>query len=164
MALNFEILVEDTNTSITIRMEYYILFNSDIMNLVWKADEGEAESICLLIFTLCWCFNCCWMRVCGWGRKSYLGPAEIPFISSQDLSWSNKHITFWHVLLTRYFYILFLWSIAASDFLPLEIYKNLGLPLSSITLKVNNHTDNHFCKYICFKYYTIWNHFQRFFT
>ena len=27
-----------------------LLFNPDIVNLVWKTDEGEAESIALLIF------------------------------------------------------------------------------------------------------------------
>ena len=27
------------------------------MNFVWKTDEGEAESIALLIFALCRCFN-----------------------------------------------------------------------------------------------------------
>ena len=31
---------------------------------------------------------------------------------------------------------------------PLEKYKNLGLPLSTITFTVNSHADNHFYKYI----------------
>ena len=31
-------------------MEDLFTFNSDIMNFVWKTDEGEAESIVLLIF------------------------------------------------------------------------------------------------------------------
>ena len=30
----------------------YLLFNSDIVSFVWKTDEGEAESIVLLIFVL----------------------------------------------------------------------------------------------------------------
>ena len=30
----------------------YLLFNSDIVNFVWKTDEGETESIALLIFVL----------------------------------------------------------------------------------------------------------------
>ena len=49
---------------------------------------------------------------------------------------------------TMYFYVLFLWAIAASDFRPLEIHKNLGLPLSTITFTVNSHADNYFCKCI----------------
>ena len=40
--------VED---SVTVRMEY-LLSNSDIVNFVWKTDEGETESIFLLIFVL----------------------------------------------------------------------------------------------------------------
>ena len=42
-------------------------------------------------------------------------------------------------------YVLFLWPIVVSDFLPLEIYKNVGPPLS---FTVNTHVDNHFNKYI----------------
>ena len=41
-------------------------------------------------------------------------------------------------------YILFLWAIIVSDFLPLEIYKNLVFPLSSITFTTNSQADNHF--------------------
>ena len=40
--------------------------------------------------------------------ESYLVPAEIASISSRDLSQSNKHDTFWHVVSTGYFSILFL--------------------------------------------------------
>ena len=40
--------------------------------------------------------------------KSYLGPAEIGSCSSRDLSRSNKHDTFWHVVLSEYFYVLVL--------------------------------------------------------
>ena len=36
---------------------------------------------------------------------------------------------------------------AVSDFRPLEIYKKLGLSLSTTTFAVNNHADNHFYKY-----------------
>ena len=86
--------------------------------------------------------------VVGWGRKFYLGPAEIASFSSRDLSRGNKHDTFWHVASTRCFYVLFLWATAASHFLPLEIYKTLGLLLCSITFTVNSHADNHFYKYI----------------
>ena len=49
----------------------YLLFNSDIVNFVWKINEGMsggrrdgAESIVLLIFVLWLCFNCWWMRGC----------------------------------------------------------------------------------------------------
>ena len=107
----------------------------------------------------------------GWwsGEKSYLGPAEKAPFSSQNFSRSNKHDTFGHVVSTRYFYILFLWTIAVSDFHPLEIYKNFSLPLSTITFTTNRHADNYFYKYICFNY-TVWNQFfllkytLRFFT
>ena len=30
----------------------YVLFNNDILNFLWKTDEGEAENIVLLIFVL----------------------------------------------------------------------------------------------------------------
>ena len=76
--------------------------------------------------------------VVGWGKKSYLGPAEIASFSSRDFSWSNKHNTFWNVVSTGYSFVLFLWAIAVPDFCPLETYKNLGLPLSTITFIVNS--------------------------
>ena len=47
---------------------------------------------------------------------------------------------------TGYFFILFLWAIAVSDFCLLEIYKNLGFLLFTITFTVNNHADKHFYK------------------
>ena len=86
-----------------------------------------------------------------WGRKSYLGPADIVSFSSRDLSRRNKHDTFWLVLLTGYFFVLFLCAIVASDFLPLEIYKQLVLPLSGITFTANSQADHHFynlCVYL----------------
>ena len=46
----------------------YVLFNTDIVNFLWKTDEGEAESIVLLIFVLGWCLNLRWMRVGGVGQ------------------------------------------------------------------------------------------------
>ena len=83
--------------------------------------------------------------------------------SSRDFSWSNKHDTFWYVASTGYFYVLFIWAIAVSDFRSFEIYKSVGLPLSAITFTVNSHAYNHFCKYIylfqilySMKYYTVW--------
>ena len=113
---------------------------------MWKTDEGggrEAESIVLLIFVLVGGWG-----VVGWGRKSYLGPAEMSSFSSRDLYQRNKHDSFWLVVSTGYFYILFLWAIVVSDFLPLEIHKHLVLPLSSITFTANSQADNHFYKYI----------------
>ena len=86
--------------------------------------------------------------VVEWSRKSYLGAAEITSFYSMDLIQSNEHDTFWHIVSTGYCNALILWAISVSDFLPLEIYNNLGPPLSSITFTVNSHADNHFYKYI----------------
>ena len=105
------------------------------------------------------CFNHWWMRGGGWHRKSYLGPTETAPFSSQNFIWSNKHETFWHVALTGYFFVLISWTIAVTDFCPLEIYENLGLPLSTVTFTVNSHADSYFYKYVCFKCYTVWNKF-----
>ena len=52
----------------------YLLFNSDIVNFVWKINGGGgsgwvrgAESIVFLIFVI-WCyFNRRWVRGCGLG-------------------------------------------------------------------------------------------------
>ena len=53
----------------------YLLFNSDIVNFVWKTNErcrGEggmrAESIVLIIFVLWRCFNLRWVKGCGVGQ------------------------------------------------------------------------------------------------
>ena len=106
---------------LALKLNTYLLFNSDIMNFVRKTDEEEeAESIVLLIFVLWQCFNILLVRVVRWGRNSYLGPAKITSFSSLDLSRSNKHDAFWHVVSTGYFYVLFSSAIAVSNFLPLE--------------------------------------------
>ena len=42
--------------------ESIVLLISDIVDLVWKANKGEAESIVLLIFVHWWCFYCWWVR------------------------------------------------------------------------------------------------------
>ena len=89
--------------------------------LILWTNEGEAENMDLFIFVLWRCLNRRWMRVGGCGRKSYLGPAEITSFSSRDFSRSSKHGIFWHALSTGYFYVLLLWTIAASE-------KNLGFP------------------------------------
>ena len=56
--------VENSDTgrpsSITVRWNTYVLFNTDIVNFAWKTDE--AESIVLLIFVLWRCLNLRWMR------------------------------------------------------------------------------------------------------
>ena len=78
---------------LTLRWNTYLLFNSDIVNSVWKADEVEAEDIVLLIFVLWRCFNRRWMRDGGVGQK-VLWPAEMASFSSRDFSRSNKHDTF----------------------------------------------------------------------
>ena len=40
----------------------YLLFDTDIVNFVWKTDEGEAESVTLFIFVLWRYLNRQWMR------------------------------------------------------------------------------------------------------
>ena len=112
-----------------------------------RVQEGEgAESIVLLIFVLWRCFNHRWVRGCGW-TVSFMASWNCVF-SSRDLSRCNKHDSFWLVVSTWYFYILFLWDIVVFDFLPLEIHKHIVLPLSSITFTANSQADNHFYKYI----------------
>ena len=78
----------------------YLLFNTDIVNFVWKTNGGE--SIVLLFFVLWRCLNFRWMKGRGkegwgqWGsgvvvvRKSYLRPAEIVSFSSQSFSHLNQ--------------------------------------------------------------------------
>ena len=90
----------------------------------------------------------CRWGVVGYARKSYLGPAEIASFSICGFSQSNKHNTFCIVVLTGYFYVLFLWAVAVSALRPLEIYKKVDLSLPPVTLTVNSHWDNHFYKYI----------------
>ena len=68
----------------------YMLFNTDIMNYVWKTDEVEAESIVLLIFVLWRCLNLRWMKSGGMGQKVYLEPAEITPFSCWPFSHLNK--------------------------------------------------------------------------
>ena len=52
-----------------------------IVNFVWKADEGEAKSIVLIIFVLWQCLNRQWVRDGGLGRNSYSVSAEIASFS-----------------------------------------------------------------------------------
>ena len=71
-----------------------MLFNSDIANFAWKTDEGEAESIVLLIFDFGGALIVGGLGGMGWYRKSHLEPAEIASFSSLDFSRSNKHYAF----------------------------------------------------------------------
>ena len=137
----------DSMSAITVRMDYLFAFQ------FWYC-EGEAKSIVLVIFVLWQFFDHQWWGVLGLARKYYLGPAIITSFSSWEFSRSNLHFTFRPVALTGYFYFLFLWTIAVSDFPPLEIYKNVVPPLSTITFPVNSHADNHSCKCICL--FQIW--------
>ena len=72
--------------------------------------------------------------------KSYPFPVGI---LAEAISMAHSGILYRMDIYKFYFY-------AVSDFRPLGIYKNLGLPLSTITLTVNSHADNHFYKYIYF--------------
>ena len=83
----------------------------------------RAESIALSIFVLWHCFNTRW--IVGWNIKFYLGPAKIASFSCRGLSRHNTDDLFWLVVSARYLYILFLWAIVVSDFLPFEIHKHL---------------------------------------
>ena len=67
-----------------------VLFNTDIVNFVWKTDEGETESIVLLIFVIWRCLNLQWMRGGGVGQRVLLGPAEIVSFSSRYFSHLNQ--------------------------------------------------------------------------
>ena len=81
----------------------YLLLNSDIVNFVWKTDEGGGwwtKSIVLLIFVLWHCFNRWWVRDCWLGQKVLFRVAEIVSFSSRDLSRPNKHDPFRLVLST----------------------------------------------------------------
>ena len=53
--IKFVILVEDSDTGgpslIAVRLKY-LLCNSDVVNLVWESNEGEAESISVKFLVL----------------------------------------------------------------------------------------------------------------
>ena len=77
-AQNFEILVRTPISAVLVNLllewNTYLLFNSDIVNFVWKTDEEmeggeEAENIVLLIFVLWLCFTCWWVRSYSLGQK-----------------------------------------------------------------------------------------------
>ena len=84
---------------------------------------GAAEGIAMLISVLWYCFYSRW--IVGVGIKRYSGPAEIASISCRDLSRRNRQDFFWFFVSARYWYILFLWAIAVSHLVPLDIDKYL---------------------------------------
>ena len=81
-----------------------------------------SRAMCYNLVCVCVCVEC--LKIIKW------------FVFSQ----SNKQDTFWHVVWTGYFYVLFSWAIAVSDF--------LELLLSTLTFTVNSHADDHFYKFI----------------
>ena len=52
---------------LSLRWNNYVLFNTDIVNFVWRIDE--VESIVLLIFVFWQCLNLRWLRGGGAGQK-----------------------------------------------------------------------------------------------
>ena len=118
------------------------------MNFVWKTNEWEAESIVLLIFVLWWCFYLRWVRSCGVGQKVLLRARWNHILLPARILAEPISMTHSGMLYRLDISVLVLWEIAISDFRPLEIYKNLGRPLSTITFTVNSQADNHFYKYI----------------
>ena len=131
---NCKILVDDSGSlsSVTLRAEYWFAFQFWYSELCVENWWGGCRQYCVVNFCSLAVLVGGW-GVVGWGQKSYLGPAEIASFSSQDYSWSCKHDTSWHVVLTGNFYVLYLWALAVSDICPVEILKNFGLSLSTIT-------------------------------
>ena len=95
------------------------------------------------------------LTIGGWGvvgldAKSYLGAVAIASFSNQDFSRSNKHDTFYILACCinwMFLHFIFM-SHCCFRLFPLEIYKNVDIPLSTITFTANSHADNHFYKYI----------------
>ena len=135
---------------------YFLLFSSDVVNFVRKTNEGGGRGGGGQKALFCWFLFFGVALIVG----GYLGQSKIASFSSRNLSRNNKHDSFWLVVSTGYFYVLFLWDIVVSDFLLLEIYKHLVLPLSSITFTINCQSDSlSINMLICIKYYTVWTQF-----
>ena len=154
--INFKILLDNSGTggsgSIAVNTEYLFAFQFWYLNFVWKTDEGEAESIVLLICVLWWCFYCWWVAVLWLCRKlkAHLFPAGI---LAESIAW--------HILACCNGWIFlhfFLWAITVSDFRTLEICKNLGLPsyLLSLLQSTGTQITVSINIFISFKY-TVWN-------
>ena len=116
----------------------YILFLWDIVVSDFVPLEIHkhlrAESIPFLFFCLWHCLNS--RLILGWNIKSYLGPVEIASFSCQDCSRRNRHDLFGLVVSARYLYILFLWAIVNSDFVPLVTDKHLRAESSALLIFV----------------------------
>ena len=106
--------IKDSDTgglsSIPIRMEYLLAFKYWYCELCVENRWGRSRKHYFFFFFF---FFCAAWIVNEWGvvesdRKSYLGAAEIASFSCRDFSPSSKYDTFWHVVTTGYFYILFL--------------------------------------------------------
>ena len=101
--------VEDSDTGgpslVTIRMEYLLAFQYWYCQLCVKTDEGEAESIVLLIFVLWWCLNLWCMRGgvvtvlfrASWNHI-FFHPSFFTFKSNLILMW-NITLIFSNILL-----------------------------------------------------------------
>ena len=84
--------------------------------------------------------------VVGWCRKSCLGLKLHLFqamILAEEISMTHSDMFDGLDIFT-----FFLWNIAVSDLHSLEIYKNLGVPVSTFTFAVSSHADIHFHIYV----------------
>ena len=79
----------------------YVLFNTDIVNFVWKTDK--AESIVLLIFVLWRCLNLRWLR----GGAVYLvwnlKIAILCYIWYDPLNKTHYAVVWWKLNYFKYF-------------------------------------------------------------
>ena len=118
----------DVRVQLPLGWNTYLLFNTDIVNFVWKTNEGEAASIVLLIFFFGGASIFGGWGVMGWDRKSYLGPAEIASFSSRDFCRRNKY----DKCCIDWIFLRFIFmNHCCFRFTFLEVYKNLGFPLSN---------------------------------
>ena len=114
---------------LTLGWNTYLLFNSYIVNFVWKTDEGEAESIVLLIFVLWWCVSCCWVRGCGGGAESLIwdhlkSPLFPSRILAEAISMTHSGMLYRLDISTFCFYKPSLFQI----FVPWKFIQNLAFP------------------------------------
>ena len=87
------------------------------------------------------------MRGCGVGQKVLFRNSWNRIFFQSGLKPKQYE---WHNLACciDWIFLRFIFWAIVLDFLPLEIYKHLVLPLSSITFTANSQADNHFYKYI----------------
>ena len=96
-----------------------------IVNFVWEADEGEAESIVLLIFVLWRCFNRQWVRGGRVGLENLIqGQLKShPFpggILAEAISMTHSVILYQMDISTFYFYE----PLSFQIFVPRKFIKN----------------------------------------